>query len=242
MSVSEKFALKWNAFKDNITLAFSNLRDDNRFTDVTLITEDGQHLEAHKVVLSASSPFFMNILKINKHPNPLIYLKGFKANDLVSILDFMYHGVADVYQDNLDKFLAVAEELQLKGLTAGAEKKDESEEEIKNGPIPMKTEIFAPIPENDYGSRNASIDQTKIIATTIQSANVTFTGGSSEELKETLWSMISQAGTVLTCTVCGKSKDKALDSQAKRHMVSHVESLHIEGVSYECTKCDKSFR
>ena len=242
MTASEKFALKWNDFQDNITLAFSNLRDDNRFTDVTLITMDGQPLEAHKVVLSASSPFFMNILKINKHPKPLIYLKGFKAKDLVSILDFMYHGVADVYQENLDNFLAVAEELQLKGLTAGAETEDESKEEIKNVPITMKTEICAPIPRNDYVEGNASIVPTKVIATTFQSANVTFTGGSSEELKETLWSMISQAGTVLTCTVCGKSKDKALDSYAKKHMVSHVESLHIEGVVYECTKCDKSFR
>ena len=32
------------------------------------------------------------------------------------MVDFLYHGEANVYQDNLDAFLATAEELQLKGI------------------------------------------------------------------------------------------------------------------------------
>ena len=76
---SEKFSLKWNDFQENTNLAFINLRDDLQFTDITLVSEDGQALEAHKIILSASSPFFKNILKLNKHTHPLIYLKGFKA-------------------------------------------------------------------------------------------------------------------------------------------------------------------
>ena len=123
MTTAEKLSLRWNDFQENIISAFSNLRDDTNLTDVTLLTEDGQNLEAHKLILSASSSFFMNILKMNKHPNPLVYLKGFKATDLTSILDFMYHGVVDIYRDNLDVFLALAEELQLKGLKKGPEEK-----------------------------------------------------------------------------------------------------------------------
>ena len=119
MTSSEKFSLKWNDFQENISSAFSNLRDDTVYTDVTLVSEDGQHIEAHKVILSASSPFFMNILKLSKHSNPLIYLKGFKAKEIHTLIDFMYNGVADVYQDDLDLFLAKADELQLKGLTGG---------------------------------------------------------------------------------------------------------------------------
>ena len=107
MTSSEKYSLRWNDFQDNTISAFTNLREDTIFTDVTLISEDGQQLEAHKVILTASSPFFMNILKINKHPKPLIYLKGFNAKDLHSLIDFIYNGVADVCQDNLDTFLAL---------------------------------------------------------------------------------------------------------------------------------------
>ena len=57
------------------------------------------------------------ILQRNKHPHPLIYLRGFKSEDLVAILDFLYFGKANVYQENLDSFLAMAEELKLKVLT-----------------------------------------------------------------------------------------------------------------------------
>ena len=134
MTSSEKFSLRWNDFQANISSAFSNLRDNTNLTDITLVSEDDQHMEAHKIILSASSPFFMNLLKTSKHPSPLVYLKGFKAKDLHSILDFMYHGVAEIYQENLDAFLAVAEELQLKGLTGekGEDEEHKNEVEKKN--------------------------------------------------------------------------------------------------------------
>jgi hypothetical protein len=117
MSTSEKFCLKWNDFVQNITSAFGELRSDTDFTDVTLACEDGQPVQAHRVILAASSPFFQNILRMNKHPNPFIYMRGLKSSDLAAIIDFLYYGEANVYQDNLDGFLALAEEFQLKGLT-----------------------------------------------------------------------------------------------------------------------------
>jgi hypothetical protein len=60
--------------------------------------------------------FFSRVLKKNKQPNPIIYMRGVKAKDLVAILDFIYHGEANIYQEDLDEYLALAEELQLKGL------------------------------------------------------------------------------------------------------------------------------
>ena len=72
--MSEKLCLKWNDFQENVNTAFGSLREDNEFADVTLACEDGQQIEAHKVILAASSPFFQNLLKSNKHPHPLIYM------------------------------------------------------------------------------------------------------------------------------------------------------------------------
>ena len=112
--MSEKLCLQWNDFQENIKTAFGNLREDNDFADVTLVSEDGQQVEAHKVILAASSPTFQKLLGGNKHPHPLIYLRGIKARDLMAILDFLYRGEANVFQDNIDSFLAVAEELQMK--------------------------------------------------------------------------------------------------------------------------------
>ena len=46
----------------------------------------------------------------------LIYMRGMKSDVLLAIVDFLYRGEANVYQENLESFLAIAEELQLKGL------------------------------------------------------------------------------------------------------------------------------
>ena len=114
--MSEKLCLQWNNFNENIIGAFGNLRQDNDFTDVTLASEDGDQIEVHKVILASFSPFFQNILKRNKHPHPLIYMRGLKSVDLLAIIDFLYCGEANVFQENLDSFLSIAEELQMKGL------------------------------------------------------------------------------------------------------------------------------
>jgi len=113
---TEKFCLKWNDFESNISVAFRDIRDEKDFFDVTLACDDDQ-IQAHKVILSACSPFFRNVLKRNPHQHPLLYLKGVKYTDLQSVLNFMYHGEVNVAQDELNSFLAVAEELRVKGLT-----------------------------------------------------------------------------------------------------------------------------
>ena len=115
--MSEKLCLQWNDFKENVNSAFRKLRGKREFTDVTLVCEDGQQVEAHKVILASSSPFFEKLLQKSKHPHPLIYIRGFQSKDFTSILDFLYFAEANVYQEDLDSFLAIAEVIQLKGLT-----------------------------------------------------------------------------------------------------------------------------
>ena len=117
MSKSENFFMKLNDFQQNLTTTFRALRTDTDFNDVTLVCEDGQQVEAHKVILSASSPFFQNLLVRNKHAHPLIYMRGMKLEELVAILDFLYHGETNIDQENLNDFLIIAEELKLKGLS-----------------------------------------------------------------------------------------------------------------------------
>jgi len=113
---NEKFCLRWTDFESNIGVAFRELREEKDFFDVTLVCNEDQ-IQAHKVILSATSPFFRSILKRNPHTHPLIYLRGVKLNNLQSVLDFMYNGEANVAQEELNSFLAVAEELKIKGLT-----------------------------------------------------------------------------------------------------------------------------
>ena len=94
----EKLCLKWNDFQENLNSAFGVLRNDEDFADVTLVSEDGTQIETHKVILASSSPFFMEIFKRNKHPHPMIYRRGLKAEALVALVDFLYYGEANVNQ------------------------------------------------------------------------------------------------------------------------------------------------
>ena len=83
----EKFCLKWNAFQRNLAKTFSSLRHEEHLFDVTLVSDDEQHIAAHKLVLSASSDLFKNMIKKTPHSNPMIFLSGFKANDLLLVMD-----------------------------------------------------------------------------------------------------------------------------------------------------------
>jgi len=113
---SEKFSLRWNDFETNINEAFRELRDGKDFFDVTLVCDD-EHIQAHKVVLGACSPFFRTMLRRNTHQHPMIYLRGVQFSDLQSVLNFMYQGEVNIAQEELNSFLAVAEDLRVKGLT-----------------------------------------------------------------------------------------------------------------------------
>ena len=89
---SDKFYLKWNDFKANISQSFGELREDENFSGVTLACEGKHKMYAHRIILSASIPIFREILKENKHPHPLIFMRGIKVKFLSFVLDFIYYG------------------------------------------------------------------------------------------------------------------------------------------------------
>ena len=132
--MSEKLCLQCNDFKDIKDSAFVSLRNDVDFADVTLACEDGHQVNAHKVILAAVSPYFQNILKKNQQPHPLIYMRALKSEDLAAIVDFLFQGEVNIFWQNLDSFLAIAAELQLKGLV------DQSDEHT-NGKVHEEKEV-----------------------------------------------------------------------------------------------------
>ena len=112
MGSSDKFCLRWNDFESNISLAFREIREEKDLFDCTLSCGSRQ-IQAHKLILSACSPFFRSILKQNPHQHPLLYLKGVKFTDLQAVLTFMYNGEVNVSQEDLNSFLSVAKYLEV---------------------------------------------------------------------------------------------------------------------------------
>ena len=260
MHTSEKFCLKWSDFKENINNAFASLRKDTVFTDVTLACEDGHQVDAHKVILASSSPFFQNILARNRHAHPLIYMRGMKSEDLVSILDFLYYGEANIYQENLDTFLNIAEELQLKGLNGenkGGGGGDENPPEQTTNPTEL---IEAPqkkkgkdrtmIPP-DIDSLHSESGLKSHISSGMAALSKEEFSGNMQELDEQIESMMGRGDNLVKnrkngngewvmskayiCQVCGK-EGKMTDIRR------HIEVNHVEGVVIPCNLCEKTFR
>ena len=237
MNVSETLCLKWDDFKDGITSSFADLRKGRDLTDVTLACEDGQQLEAHKVILAASSPFFLDLLKKNRHPHPLIYMRGFKSEMLSAILDFLYFGEANVLEENLDSFLGLADELTLTGLT-GTDKWKEEESAAQIEPSLKK----ASLKKEKLQQSEKYFGNEYLIPTEPNTVVALDNNTSNANLDEKIKSMMTTADVrssdghkLSTCNICGKEAPS-------NKMPSHIEAKHITGVSHSCNICGKTSR
>ena len=244
--MSEKLCLQWNDFNENVNSAFQKLRGGKEFTDVTLVCEDGQEMEAHKVILASSSPFFEKMLQKSKHPHPLIYLKGFQSKDFASILDFLYLGQANVYQEDLNSFLGIAEEIELKGWTGQTSREllEDQKEPKHSEPAKMCAELLS----------SSIIDKTKPMPDLMRSTTTVAmlnhpVPTNLQELDEMVKSMMQKGQKMIPhgkqangrpkqeassiCKVCGKEGFTI-------HIRNHIEANHLEGISIPCDFCNKT--
>merc|ERR1712189_81049 len=218
----EKFDLKWNDFQTTISQYFKQLRDEKDFFDVTLVSEDNKLFQTHKLVLTACSSFFKPILKTNVHAHPLIYLSGIDSTNLQFILNYIYEGEVQLYQEQLNSFLNVAQKLQISGLLGdqieGDELTDENKEIVKPKNFKKERKSFP------QSTQNESITKT-----------ISVIGHNQEEVDQKIRDLITKESDIYKCTVCGKL------SNHLANMKRHVE-VHIDGLSYSCNICDKTFR
>ena len=241
----EKFCLKWNEFEANIRESFKILREEERLFDVTIATEDGQHIQAHKMVLSAGSHFFSDIFMKANHSNMLIYLKGISSAELEPVIDFLYNGEAFFSEEYLTIFLATAKELQIKGLRADSEGISENPTETQNSTHPNNRNNELQTEYENY--RN--LDEQEIFLDSLEELPDSFDNRqcnlvrntynklamvSDHEIDLKLDGMIEKHENLWRCKVCGKI---AITKQLTQN---HAET-HIEGVSHACQICNKSF-
>ena len=242
-SADKKLCLQWNDFKENVSSAFGDLRQDQEFTDVTLACEDGQQVEAHKVVLVASSPFFLNILKRNKHPHPLIFMRGVMSENLLAMVDFFYHGEANIYQENLDSFLVLARELQLKGLQGN---QTEEEAEIILQLTYKKSQTISPkyrSATNQFSVNKDAVNDAELVQVVSEKAllptvQATISCTDVESLDQQVKSMMAfsekngpkRQGRLRICKACGKEGSMS-------NIMHHIEANHIAGISLSCDLC-----
>ena len=240
MNTSEKYSLSWKDFQSNVSQSFRTLKEEKDFFDVTLVSEDLQQIEAHKVVLSSSSPVFKQLLRSNKHSHPMLYIRGAKHTELEHILDFIYSGEVSIYQENLNGFLGLAEDLKLKGLS-NAKDDHELEEKPKlfsrfNDSLthPMARESFDDIltPLEEVSTMFEDLDGGNEDFSLVQNTNE----DSNDDYETTINSMIEKVNNMWCCKVCSKQ----FIAKRKDNLKEHVETKHTSGFIHACSCCAKS--
>lgn len=157
MGSQQQFCLRWNNHQLNMLNVFDQLLQNESFVDVTLAC-DGLSLKAHKVVLSACSPYFQKLLLDNPCQHPIVILKDVNYADLKALVDFMYKGEVNVLQDQLQELLKTADLLKIKGLCEVSPTSSTMDPSInlKQITTPATTNILA----NNNNKENSSSDQS----------------------------------------------------------------------------------
>ena len=231
--MAEKFNLKWNDFQSNASRSFGVLRNEEYLQDVTLVSDDFKQVKAHRLVLSACSEYFKNLLQSIKQSEPWICLEGVSSADLRNVLDYVYEGEVKIHQEDLDRFLSVAERLKLDGLIGGKENQEEPTEETDFNYEPqVETTNCTP---KDYSRREKMIRKPLVKNTTAVVSSDSVNNDLHQLADENM--LINEDGT-LSCKICGKV---ASGSQQKTIMRQHMQT-HVEGASVECPVCQKTFR
>jgi len=116
METDQRYRLRWDDYRTQVIDAFETLLDGNDFVDVTLVSGQTK-IQAHKMLLSAASPYFRYLLKGNPCQHPIIFLRDIPPDDLQILLQFIYQGEVSVCQDKLESLLRSADSLNIVGLT-----------------------------------------------------------------------------------------------------------------------------
>ena len=253
----EKYSLSWETYTDHLKSMMKELMMNEDFSDVTLVTEDKKHIKANVNILSACSPVFNDILKIEKNSKPIVYLRGIQFSEMESIMQFIYLGEATFYKERMDEFLTVAKSLEIKQLCISDETNDEtslSDPEISTGNFE----------EHSFVSEHFTEQVPQVKSSDIVGINGKFECEPCQKTFATkpglyLHKQSVHQGAKFACDQCDlqtphrnvldrhiKSKHESFkyscnqcdyQSTRKNKLTIHIQSRH-EGVKYACNQCD----
>ena len=193
-----------------------------------------------------------------EHAHPLIYMTGMNVEDLLAIVDFLYYGEANIYQENLHSFLTIAEELELKGLNGREEGggKERGDGEIPQHnyqsivPSPHTYSKNGPFEKNIISQENSFLSQSHHDKHILPRWEVVVPkqhfSGDIKELDVQIDMIIGRGENmvkgngkglmvkVYVWQACGKEG-------ARNAIRQHIEVNHFEGFSIPCNRCEKTF-
>ena len=252
MRQSDKYLMKVEDFDTNFVSSLNLLRDSEEFFDVTLVSDDEIQIQAHKVILSASSPFLRNVLKFNKNTCPLLYIRGATNSILSKLVEFIYKGEATVIKNDLDSFLKLAEDLKVTGLsekdavtrniwnsmelkTNKDKRKKKNLDNTENTEQESSEEENQEYRETDEETQELSLDlkleNGKTNSEIVDIAGEAVEDKTTSELDAKISEMMEKENHMWHCKICKFSRPK------KSHLQVHIEIHHLDFV-HPCNFCE----
>ena len=241
----EKYNLNWHSYYDHLREMLLEMKLSEEFTDVTLICEDKKQLKAHKIVLSACSTVFKSIISNLPQSNSVIYLRGVLHQEMESILEYMYLGVATLHQDRMNEFLNVAKSLEIKEISKYVEfdskeniatyYEDQDNENINKTKSTKDEHIEDTIDQEPIPTVKATFNSNRMssnVSKSTQCPDCDKVFAQSHHMRRHYDNV--HKGVMFLCNQC----DKIVSSEANLH--KHIKTVH-EGIKYHCNQCDKHY-
>ena len=247
--MADSFNLCWDFFESYTLASIKELLTDEAFTDVTLACDDGKQLKAHKVIVSACSPFLRKILQHNPHPHPLLYLSNISWINLNKLVQFMYLGKVEVQEQGLKSFMMDANKLKIKGLDTYEEclsntakiAQTESDFLATYARTNVEAKIESSVNKEDerakkvenYQPNYSELGNNVLILEDISTLDIFDNGIGTEYVTDTMLGppVLGKNGKLHYCEQCEYKSTKAYNVK------KHTMSMH-DGIRYPCSHCD----
>ena len=238
----DKYCVKWDDFEENIIEYPKMLRETQRLFDATFITEDGVHIQAHKIILTTASDFLRDIFIENNSSCVSVYLRGVTSGELERVLGFIYSGEAFIEQDRVAEFMETCKVLQLKDLFV--EIIESYCENVSKSIVKRLCDQDDHYSKTDGGNKknDKSVEADKSLNDVlfhpkifeIKSENLREKADHDRELDLEIQEFIEKHDRQWQCKVCGKT------AAIKKDIMNHAET-HIKGMIHACQLCVKTF-
>jgi len=251
LSMSDQFSFRWSEFDLQRNIELKEIRDNRELFDVTLACDDEQ-IGAHKLILGAGSKFFQKVLRNLHSNNPFLYIRGCKSRDMNSILDFMYFGETTVEQGDIQQFVNLAQDLQIKGFDvsdvveieesiAEAEKHNNKQLEIDNTSEEENQNVVASKPSacNNVMKDQDPIDVGEVNFVNVVGNEVIDISNDNEAKVENTQNVLFRESPNSTGNKTPSSGSSSIVVELEQKRDKLVEKLGEN--QYQCKKCEKVF-
>ena len=238
MSFESKVHLFNEKYDQMSTGLVKNLFQQNVFSDVTLACEDGKVFNAHKIILSSSSPVLQKILIEYNESNPILYFGDICSENMEYILKFIYLGEVSLEEKLLDSLLNSAKKLKINGLYTEffETKKRINTEEKLISTIKQEKIVNQEVKTEESDNQTDNCDEVSVGKELIDTEESNSRESNSDlginrKNKMKVGVESTTKPMPFNCMYCDYK------TSAKEYLRKHTNAIH-EGVTYPCNKCD----